>query len=496
MIFQGLFNILDLYSNEIELFYHNIDEYFIEKFNSYFKGYKKEEYNLDDFQKKFSLFIKEKSTELGFKSERIGDNHSIIVRKLQNNDFKEITSIKKLYEKIAPIIHEIFLKKIFNYLISPNEAQLILNLKSKGLIPIEFIMELRNLKFLFEKSPERKKNLKKYIQIEEKIIDKLLKNKEKIERIEKLEDYQDKLQLFYMIYKIIAFFNMQKLFDLSDIKEYIKNNCSEWLDSIPLLSLKNPDLYYCGIYLLKHLSIFIEEEELDNIKYFLLNIYDENIDEFESPIIEATYQVSFLLEASSLIELGLSIAQIKELLKGDIDFYNPNYLKNLETSQLVIILKIFTGLGVHQLIESQKIKPILDEIKKRITSEEVKQFRNGVFSAEATYHVVFCNYMRDSLKDLIDVDFIDKIISKIYRNLEMLNFSEETNYDLISEIYYSCETLKLLNGIKTKHALIHLARYLFPQQIVNKILNGKKITASSVKFNHSKISKITGQTIF
>ena len=96
---------------------------------------------------------------------------------------------------------------------------------------------------------------------------------------------------------------------------------------------------------------------------------------------------------------------------------------------------------------------------------------------------------------MIDVDFIDKIISKIYRNLEMLNFSEETNYDLISELFYSCETLKLLNCIKTKHVIIHLARYLFPQQIVNKILNGKKITHSSVKFNHSTICKITGQMI-
>ena len=35
MIFQGLFNILDLYSNEIDLFYDSIDKYFREKLGSF-----------------------------------------------------------------------------------------------------------------------------------------------------------------------------------------------------------------------------------------------------------------------------------------------------------------------------------------------------------------------------------------------------------------------------------------------------------------------------
>ncbi len=35
MILQGIFNILDLYSNEIDLFYNNIDKYFRDKIETF-----------------------------------------------------------------------------------------------------------------------------------------------------------------------------------------------------------------------------------------------------------------------------------------------------------------------------------------------------------------------------------------------------------------------------------------------------------------------------
>ncbi len=37
MIYQGLFNMLDLYFKEIDLFYNNIDQYFRDKIISHFE---------------------------------------------------------------------------------------------------------------------------------------------------------------------------------------------------------------------------------------------------------------------------------------------------------------------------------------------------------------------------------------------------------------------------------------------------------------------------
>jgi len=38
MIFQGLFNILDLYFKDIDLFYNAIEKYFGEKINTFFEN--------------------------------------------------------------------------------------------------------------------------------------------------------------------------------------------------------------------------------------------------------------------------------------------------------------------------------------------------------------------------------------------------------------------------------------------------------------------------
>ncbi|KKM26148.1 hypothetical protein LCGC14_1587570, partial [marine sediment metagenome] len=43
------------------------------------------------------------------------------------------------------------------------------------------------------------------------------------------------------------------------------------------------------------------------------------------------------------------------------------------------------------------------------------------------------------------------------------------------ELFYSCESLKLFNCIETKEMIIHLARYLFPEEIVKKISTSKEI---------------------
>jgi hypothetical protein len=491
MIFQGLFNVLNLYFNEIYLFYDSIDEYFKKKlFEQFDERLNHEEF--EEIMKEVIEFLEEEFIELGFVKDEMEHYYIFQLSEIKKNGNGDIKSLVQFYNKIIPVINEFFLEKIFEYIIDDDAAGSTMStLRSKELLPISFIMELRNLKTLFEKNPSKIDNLRKYLKIREKIIDKLLKNKAKIEQVNNSKYPRDKLQLFYILYRIIEFFNLQQLFDFSEISDFIENNMEEWLDTIPLVSLKNPDLYYCGIYLAEKLSIPIDETK---VKYFLLNIYDENIDEFEAPLVEATNQVYCFLESAWLVDLELSEIQIRELLKGDKKYFDSNYLKNLETSQLVLILKIYNTLGVYQSVDAKIIKSIRREIDQRITDNGIIQYRDGFISSEATYHVLLSYYMRNDINKLKNFNFIDRIVSRIYRNLEILVISEETNFDLVSELFYSAETLRLLNCIEMKNVLIHLVKHLFPSEVINELDQINELVDNDY-CRHIKVNPTTGEKI-
>ncbi|MFX1338975.1 MAG: hypothetical protein ACFFDK_10225 [Promethearchaeota archaeon] len=495
MIFQGLFNILDLYCSEIDIFYDSIDKYFREKFESFLDVKLLARSELNKVVEEILKVLKKELLMFGFDGKELDDKFLDPFLKINQQDLREITNAFQAYEKkIRPIIYEIFLEKIVEYLVDNKMVTLVLNLKSSGLIPFEFIFELINLKKLFKRSPKKTENLRKYIQIREKVIKKLRENKDKIESLEDLKDPKDKLQLLYLIFRIIDFFHLQKIFDFSHIKSYLKNNLNEWLNTIPLVTLKNPDLYFCGVYLSIHLDVDIDFLE---VKRFLLNLYEENVDEFEAPVIEATDRVYCYFKTTQLVNLWLKDEEIRSMMKIEERFFEPQYLKNLETSQLVVILKIYHVVGAYQNLDTQKIKVIIDEIESRIPAEGIKQYRDGFVSSESAYYVLFVNYMRNTLDKLNDYDLLGNIISRIYRNLEILYISQDTNYDLLSEIFYSCESLKLLNCIETKQMMIHLAKYLFPEEVVNKISKIDNIsTASTAKFRHLKVNSITGETIY
>ncbi len=102
--------------------------------------------------------------------------------------------------------------------------------------------------------------------------------------------------------------------------------------------------------------------------------------------------------------------------------------------------------------------------------------------------------MRNSLKTFENTNFIENIIQKIYRNLTFLKFEEDINFDLISEIFYSCESLKLLNCIETKETLSQLSKYLFPDYITDKIDKLDSLPKNNIKYRYFKIDKITGHT--
>lgn len=492
MIFQGLFNILDLYLNDIEIFYNNIDNYFQQKITNYFGLVKIEKGNINQTLKDLTSFLIKEFVELEFDQIEIENDFLDPFLELKDGDKENIKSIIDLYEKkLAPIIYETFLEKIVDYLVDIKVTPLMLKAKSEGFLSIEFIMELRNLKDLLEQSPKKLENLRKYIQIREKIINTLIENKNKIESLEDLENPQDKLQLFYLIYRIIDFFHLQKRFDFSHIKEYLKNNVAEWLIDVPLVTLKNPDIYFCGIYLAKNLNVNLDKEK---VNHFLLNLYEEAVDEYEVPLIEATDGAYYYFKSTDLMELWLNEEQINNIISIDPKYFQSNYLKDFETSQLVVILKLYKYLE-GKLLEHE-IKAIIDEIELRITSDGVKQFRDGFVSSEATYYVLFCNYMRNTLDKLKDYALLDNIVSRIYRNLELIDFSVDTNYDLVSELFYSVESLKLFNCIETKQMIIHLAKYLFPEEIVKKISSSEDIISSKTRFRHLKVNKVTGETIY
>jgi hypothetical protein len=104
--------------------------------------------------------------------------------------------------------------------------------------------------------------------------------------------------------------------------------------------------------------------------------------------------------------------------------------------------------------------------------------------------------MSNTLEKLKDYNLLENIVKRIYRNLELLDFSIDTNYDLISELFYSIESLKLFNCIETKEMIIHLAKYLFPQEIIEKISSTKELVREKAKFRHFKVDRITGETIY
>ncbi len=498
MIYQGLFNILDLYLNQMHSFYSSIDNYFQQKIKNVF-GTTVISNEIKETHEKIISMISEDLSELGLTME---DIDWIFSRRFSNGQ-KSLLSKSEIYvtaleiynAKISSVLHEFFLEKIFEYLADePTSNSTIMYLKSKNFLTIEFMMELRNLKSLYDKAPKKKKNLGKYLKIREEILYLLKKNREKIEELEEFSDPRDRLQLFYMIFRIIDFFGIQTIFDFSKIKNYIQNNIEEWLETLPLVTLKNPDLYYCGIYLAKGLDLTFKEEDEYTIKYFLLSIYDENIDEFEAPVIEATNKVDYFLRSSLLMDLELSEEQVKELLKIPPKFLRGNHLKNLETSQLVLILQMYNIMKVKN-VDSTIVKMIMNEIEQRISTGGIKQFREGFITSEATYYVMLCNYMQSTMNILKDYDLIDKLISRIFRNLGILVFTEETNYDLLSEIFFSCEALKLLNCGESITALIHLVKYLFPQDVLDKILIRGNKFKQDIKFNNLKISRLTGENL-
>jgi len=493
MIFQGLLNISRLYLDNEDYLFNSLDQFFHNRINEFKEINKDKNDDLNSQFTKLKDLVKSDLVELGFEREELEYIFLDPFVKQNHYDIIEKLTIHQIYDlKIAPILYEIFLEKIVEYLVDINNvSSIMLNLKSANFLSLEFIVELKNLKDLINEYPEKKEHLMKYLRIHKKFEEKLVLDKKNIEMLEDLSDPKEKLQLLYLIYRLISDFHLEEEFDFSHIKNYISDNLDEWLITIPLVTLKNPDLYYCGLYLADALNVKLDETK---VKSFLLDLYEEGIDEFEAPLVQATDGVYYLLKATSYMKLWLTNVQLNRMIETDTKYFEPEYLKDLETSQLVVILKIY-GL-IHARNVEDNIEAILIELEQRLTPQGIKQYRDGFVSSEATYYVLFCNYMRKTLGKLKDYNLLESTISKIYRNLELLEVSEDTNFDLISELFYSFEILKLLNCIETPQLIIKMANYLFPPEVAAKISASPELNKTEARFRHLKVNRITGETMY
>ena len=99
MIFQGLFNILDLYFNDIALFYNNIDHYFRDKIVDSFGTSHIEKEDMAQKLDEITLFLIHVFVELGFELNEVETAFLDPFLKIQEDDIQFIKSPVELYEK-------------------------------------------------------------------------------------------------------------------------------------------------------------------------------------------------------------------------------------------------------------------------------------------------------------------------------------------------------------------------------------------------------------
>lgn len=446
MIYQGLFNILNMYLKESSLLYISLNDYFKEQLEGLDQKIEKtpdKRENIERMMQDLIDSLELKLLDLGFKEvDFITTIHDPFI-KIKDSQIDNIVLKEDIYDIIiTPLIHELVFEKICEYFVNIEQGQqIIINLRKEDAFPLETLIEVRQLKDAFARNPEKTENLRDYIEIEHEIIDSYQQNKEKIESLEELKETRNKLQLIYLIFRIINYFNLEKIFDFSYIKTYLTEHMDEWMRTIPLVTLKNPELYFCGIYLSHNLGISINKEKA---RAFLLDLYEEFIDGFDCPIMEGTCALYYYVKSLYLLDIDLDQEKINNLIKMDSKYFKSQHLKDLETTCLVVVLKICKILGMFNQLDQSKVKAIDNEIQERIGKNVIQQHRNGFYSSEATYYVLFYYYMRDKLEDLKVENILEDVVNRIYRNLEILDFSKDTSYDLMSELFYSCESLKLL----------------------------------------------------
>ncbi|MCK4281339.1 MAG: hypothetical protein KAX10_04420 [Candidatus Lokiarchaeota archaeon] len=491
MLFQGIFRILDLYfEEELLSYYDKIDRYLRKSVISLLSDDNLKEIEILHILADIINVLTHELINFGIDPEYLSNKFQELYFESQYRENVQ-TSLDLFNLKIIPLLNEIFLEILIFYIGGINGSKTILKLKNLKLIPLDLFLNLNKLKEDLSAS-EKIEHFQKYIGLIDSVCGKFCENKINIERLEDIEKIEIKLQLMYLLYRIIDFFNLQNNFNFTHIRTFIKNNLNKWLIRTPIVTLTSPEIYYCGIFMANELNINLDQEKIQN---FLDEIYDSIIEETYTPLIEETDQIYYFLKACEIVYDYIEPSFVEELIKEEEEeFYAIDNLKLMETSKLAVIIKIYALLNLPEKLEIKNIERILSVIHERINKNGVKQFPNGPLSSEATYYTLFIHYMRDSLKILENTNYLESIIQKIYTNLMFLKFTEDVNFDLVSEIFYSCESLKLLNCIETKETLVQLSKYLFPDYITNKIARIGTLPKNNIKYRYFKIDKKTGRS--
>ncbi|MFX1339658.1 MAG: hypothetical protein ACFFDK_13680 [Promethearchaeota archaeon] len=478
MIFHRILQIVDHNINQLDTLSFTIKKYFYSKLLDNYGMVNKAEQVRD---KEILVYLRKELLEIGFDIQDIIYFFSGFYKHIQNRFFNTFADIMDFFEySLYPLVEELFLYEFLKYLADIKHTTFFLNLKKKELLPIEILINIIDFKESFNAEPIKVENLKKYIGIKDKIIESLSNSKQAVFELQQRGNLPLSLQLLYYIYRIISLFNLEKNFDFNPLKGYLVGCCEDYLNTIPLVTLKNPDIYYCGIYLANQLNI-----ELDNsiLNSYFSDVFEELIDDFEAPFIQCTRRLYYLLKSMNLLRESLTPLQINRLLNDDSGFYNHTHLKTLETSRLIVILKIFQMLDVMKSMDQGKIRLIQDEIEGRIKAVENKE---ETLSSEFIYYTIFYYYTIDKLDALINFNLVKEIVRKIHRNIAIFVLNKDTCNDILSELLYSLESLKLLNSINSKESYSHLIKFLFPKVIKSKDMN------NIPKIRIPRISKISG----
>ncbi|KKN44723.1 hypothetical protein LCGC14_0690390, partial [marine sediment metagenome] len=118
MIFQGLFEILDSCFSGIEIFYNNIDRYFLEMISDLLRTHQDIENNLDTALETIIPILIDEFVEIGLYRAKVQNRLSakFLTIKIEQKGVR--SSIIELYEKkIAPLVYEIIMEQIIFYLV-------------------------------------------------------------------------------------------------------------------------------------------------------------------------------------------------------------------------------------------------------------------------------------------------------------------------------------------------------------------------------------------
>ena len=162
MIFQGLLNISSLYLDNEDYLFNSLDQFFHNRINEFLETNNDKTDDLNSQFSKLKDLVKSDLVDLGFERKELEYIFLDPFVKQNNDDNNKKLTIHQVYDlKIAPILYEIFLEKVVDYLVDINNVSpIMLNLKSTNFLSLEFIVELKNLKDLINKYPVKKENLK------------------------------------------------------------------------------------------------------------------------------------------------------------------------------------------------------------------------------------------------------------------------------------------------------------------------------------------------